>query len=54
LRYDFYDGQLTAAVSGDKLEGSFDRQWQHEQLSRAFKAVRRTEPDHLNGTWRPR
>jgi len=46
LRYDFYDGQLTAAVSGDKLEGSFDRQWQHEQLSRAFKARRRTEPDH--------
>jgi peroxiredoxin len=48
LRYDFYDGQLTAAVSGDKLEGSFDRQGQHGKLSRAFKAMRRTEPDHLD------
>jgi peroxiredoxin len=46
LRYDFYDGQLTAAVSGDKLEGSFDRQWQHEKLSRPLKAMRRSEPDH--------
>jgi peroxiredoxin len=47
LRYDFYDGELTAALAGARLEGSFDRQWRHEKLSRAFKATRRTEPDRL-------
>src|SRR5262249_9794661 len=29
LRYDFYEGELEAVLDGDKLEGTFDRQWQH-------------------------
>lgn len=41
LRYDFYDATLTAKVSGDRLTGSFVRQWEKQKLTRKLGAVRK-------------
>lgn len=40
LRYDFYDGELTATIDGDKLKGTFVRQWQKQSLKRELVATR--------------
>lgn len=40
LRYDFYDGELTAMIAGDELRGTFDRQWRREILRRELHAKR--------------
>lgn len=40
LRYDFYDGELTATIAGDELRGTFDRQWRREILRRELHAKR--------------
>ncbi len=40
LRYDFYDGELSATIEGDKLDGTFIRQWQKQSLKRELHAVR--------------
>ena len=40
LRYDFYDGELTATIAGDELRGTFDRQWRRQILKRELHAKR--------------
>jgi thiol-disulfide isomerase/thioredoxin len=40
LRFDFYDGELTATIAGDELRGTFDRQWRREILRRELYAKR--------------
>ncbi len=40
LRYDFYDGELTATIAGDELRGTFDRQWRRQILKRELYAKR--------------
>lgn len=40
LRYDFYDGELTATVNGDDLTGTFERQWRKQILKREIRAKR--------------
>jgi thiol-disulfide isomerase/thioredoxin len=40
LRYDFYDGDLTATLEGDELRGEFSRQWRKETLRRQLRARR--------------
>jgi len=40
LRYDYYDGELTAAINGDEMRGSFSRQWQKQTLKRELRARR--------------
>jgi thiol-disulfide isomerase/thioredoxin len=40
LRYDYYDGELTAAITGDEMRGSFARQWQKQTLKRELRATR--------------
>jgi thiol-disulfide isomerase/thioredoxin len=44
LRYDFYDGELTAVIVGDELGGGFTRQWRKQTLARKFRARRVTGP----------
>jgi thiol-disulfide isomerase/thioredoxin len=43
LRFDFYDGELTAEVDGDEMRGTFDRQWQKQTLKRELRATRQRE-----------
>ncbi len=43
LRYDFYDGELTATLEGDQLRGVFERKWRREILRRELRAER-SEP----------
>src|SRR5436853_6777657 len=38
LRYDFYDGDLTATLDDGKLHGEFQRQWHKETLRRELRA----------------
>jgi len=40
LRYDFYDAELDATINGDKLDGTFTRQWQKKTLKRELHATR--------------
>ncbi|MDQ3013103.1 MAG: TlpA family protein disulfide reductase [Acidobacteriota bacterium] len=40
LQYDFYDASLGATIDGDKLDGTFTRQWQKQTLSRELHANR--------------
>ncbi len=40
LRYDFYDAALEATIDGDKLDGTFTRQWQKQSLKRELHATR--------------
>ncbi len=40
LRYDFYDGELTATIDGDEMRGEFARQWQRQILKRELTAKR--------------
>src|SRR5215470_10617578 len=40
LRYDFYDAELNAVITGDELGGGFTRQWQKQTLARKFRAER--------------
>ncbi len=40
LRYDYYDGELTATVDDDQLRGTFDRQWRKQTLKRELRAER--------------
>jgi thiol-disulfide isomerase/thioredoxin len=40
LRYDYYDGELTAVIRGDEMRGSFARQWQKQTLERDLRATR--------------
>lgn len=40
LRYDFYDGLLTAKIDGDRMEGLFVRQWEKQTLTRELQATR--------------
>jgi thiol-disulfide isomerase/thioredoxin len=40
LSYDYYDGELTATINGDELQGSFERQWRKQILKREFHAKR--------------
>jgi thiol-disulfide isomerase/thioredoxin len=40
LRYDYYDGELTATVDKDQMRGSFDRQWRKQTLKRELRAER--------------
>jgi thiol-disulfide isomerase/thioredoxin len=60
LRYDFYDAILEAAIDGDKLDGTFVRQWQKQSLKRELHATRgdsvvrassRNSSADLNGEW---
>ncbi|MBC8001334.1 MAG: TlpA family protein disulfide reductase [Opitutaceae bacterium] len=50
LRYDFYDGVLTAKIDGDRLEGAFVRQWEKQTLTRDVHATRRTNDVALAGS----
>jgi thiol-disulfide isomerase/thioredoxin len=43
LRFDFYDGELTAEIDGDEMRGTFDRQWQKQALKRELRATRQRE-----------
>jgi thiol-disulfide isomerase/thioredoxin len=43
LRFDFYDGELTAEIDGDEMRGAFDRQWQRQTLKRELRATRQRE-----------
>ncbi len=52
LKFDYYDGELTARIAGDKLEGEFVRQWQKQILKREFRGERASQgnqPDSANG-----
>ena len=40
LKFDYYDGELTAKFVEDKLVGTFARQWRRETLTREFLAHR--------------
>jgi thiol-disulfide isomerase/thioredoxin len=40
LRYDFYDGELTATLAQGELRGEFTRQWKKEKLRRELRAWR--------------
>lgn len=40
LRFDYYDGDLTATFANDTLSGKFSRQWKRETLTREFLAHR--------------
>lgn len=58
LRYDFYDGELTATINGDELQGTFTRQWQKRALKRELRATRNAAPSSnsagntdLSGDW---
>jgi thiol-disulfide isomerase/thioredoxin len=60
LRYDFYDGELNATIDGDKLNGTFVRQWQKQSLKRELVATRgdtivnaasRNPGTDLSGDW---
>ncbi|HEX5083584.1 MAG TPA: TlpA disulfide reductase family protein [Blastocatellia bacterium] len=42
LRYDFYDAELIAVITGDELGGGFTRQWQKQLLPRKLRATRVT------------
>src|ERR1051326_252905 len=53
LRYDFYDGDLTATLDDGKLHGAFQRQWHKETLRRELRAWRETnnaQPSKTSGT----
>ncbi|MEP7339746.1 MAG: TlpA disulfide reductase family protein [Acidobacteriota bacterium] len=50
LRYDFYDATLDATIEGDKLDGTFVRQWQKKTLSRELHATRGDAPTKTSGT----
>jgi thiol-disulfide isomerase/thioredoxin len=43
LRYDFYDGDLTATLDDGRLRGAFERQWRKETLRRELRAWREIE-----------
>jgi thiol-disulfide isomerase/thioredoxin len=43
LRFDFYDGELTAEIDEDEMRGTFDRQWQKQTLKRELRATRQRE-----------
>lgn len=49
LRYDFYDGELTATIEGDALTGVFERQWQKQNLRRELTATRGGPSDSGGG-----
>jgi thiol-disulfide isomerase/thioredoxin len=49
LRYDFYDGDLTATIDGDELRGEFTRQRRRGILKRELSA-RRGEPNAKSST----
>jgi thiol-disulfide isomerase/thioredoxin len=49
LRFDFYDGELTAEIDGDEMRGTFDRQWKKQTLKRELRATRQRESQRL---WR--
>lgn len=58
LNYDFYDGELTAIINGDELQGTFTRQWQKRTLQRELRATRGGAPTinnagnaNLSGDW---
>ena len=59
LGYDFYDGALTAQLTGGDLHGSFDRQYRKESLRRQFQARRESRGlspaaapgGNLSGEW---
>ncbi|MDX2029962.1 MAG: TlpA disulfide reductase family protein [Blastocatellia bacterium] len=59
LRYDFYDGELTAVVVGDKLTGAFERQWKKQNLRRDLTATRAPaaafapgeDAERISGEW---
>ena len=59
LRYDFYDGDLTATLDDNKLSGTFQRQWRKETLRRELRAWREasnvklqaTNGADINGDW---
>jgi len=59
LRYDFYDGDLTATFDDGKLRGTFQRQWRKETLRRELRAWReasgakpsKTSAANLSGEW---
>lgn len=40
LRFDYYDGELSATIEGARLEGEFTRQWQKQTLTRRLTAKR--------------
>jgi thiol-disulfide isomerase/thioredoxin len=40
LRYDFYDAELIAVITGDELGGGFTRQWRKQLLPRKLRAKR--------------
>ncbi len=59
LRFDFYDGELTAVVAGDTLTGAFERQWKKQTLRRELTATRATpaafapgaDAERISGEW---
>jgi thiol-disulfide isomerase/thioredoxin len=50
LRYDFYDATLDATVNGDKLDGTFTRQWQKQTLRRELHATRGDATPNVAGS----
>jgi len=46
LRYDFYDAELNAVITGDELGGGFTRQWRKQILVRKLRAERETGSDN--------
>lgn len=60
LRFDYYDGELQATVTGDQLQGSFSRQWEKKILTRQLVGrrgdlrqvvVASPAPHSLTGDW---
>ncbi len=59
LRFDFYDGELTAKLIRQEMIGEFTRQWQQQTLTRRLKFWREAKnfnpPDHsgknVSGEW---
>lgn len=43
LRFDYYDGELAVTLNGDRLQGSFTRQWRKERLRREVTGERASQ-----------
>src|SRR5262245_42317559 len=50
LRFDFYDGELTATLASGELRGDFKRQLRKDILRREFRAWRETAGTRMNTT----
>lgn len=48
LQFDFYDADLTATIDGDRLSGTFTRQWQKQILKKELRGSRVGEGPKLS------